>query len=360
MQADEDGFLMPQINRESCVECGLCQKICPVLSYNDDERSNPLTVYAGYINDVKLRRHSSSGGTFPAFANYYYSLKNGVVVAAAFDEHLNLKHIISTNKKDLYKFQGSKYLQSNTCSVYPQIKDNLVAGNEVLFIGTPCQVAGLKSFLRKEYDNLLTIDLVCHGVPSPDLFRFYLKQVGINSQKKYKDFFFRNQKLSAYFQHSFVTRFGAIKRIPPSKHSYICAYLKGWLHRESCYNCPFAAIPRQADCSIADFWGVLSNKVPFSGDKSNGVSMIMINTERGEKAFDRIKDLFYYEEKTIEEAMIDNHNLYTHDIRPGIRDCVYPEIKSMEPEAFMKKYNLKLPLPISIWERIRRRIKLIF
>ena len=360
MEADAEGFLMPHINVELCVECGLCQKSCPVLTYKAEVNVPPIAVYAGYIHDIALRRHSSSGGAFPAFANYYYSLANGVVVAAAFDGHLNLKHIISTRQKDLYKFQGSKYVQSNTRDVYPEIKEKLIGGNEVLFVGTPCQVAGLKSFLRKKYDNLLTVDLVCHGVPSPQLFKSYLKQVGIDNEKEFKDFFFRNQKSSAYYQHSIVTRYSVKKKILRSKHSYICAYLKGWIHRESCYNCPFAAIPRQADCTIADFWGVLSNKVSFLGETSNGVSMIMINTEKGETMFRKIKDRFYYEEKTLEDAKIDNHNLYSNDIRPEIRDRIYEELQNTKPEVFMKKYNLELPLPISVWERIRRRIKRIF
>lgn len=357
MQVDAEGFLMPHINRDLCVECGLCQKTCPVLSYKVDENANPLAVYAGYINKMKLRRHSSSGGTFVAFAEHYYSLGNGVVVAAAFDEHLNLKHIVSTNYKDLHKFQGSKYLQSNTCDIYPEVLNNLVNGKEVLFIGTPCQVAGLKSFLRKDYANLMTVDLVCHGVPSPQLFKFYLKQVGINFEREFKDFYFRNQKLSVYFQHSVVTKSGSVIHISPSKHSYICAYLKGWLHRESCYNCPFASIPRQADCSIADFWGVLSNKVPFAGDASNGVSMIMINTEKGKRIFNEIKNSFYIENKTLDDAKIDNHNLYTHDVRPTVRDFIYKELKEMKPEFFMKKYDLRLPIPPTIWERTKSWIK---
>lgn len=360
MQVDEEGFLMPHINRDLCVECGLCQKTCPVLSYKDDKKAYPLTIYAGYINKMKSRRHSSSGGAFVAFAEHYYSLGNGVVVAAAFDEHLSLKHIVSTNHKDLHKFQGSKYLQSNTCDIYPEVLNNLLNGKEVLFIGTPCQVAGLKSFLREDYANLLTVDLVCHGVPSPQLFKFYLKQVGINFEREFEDFYFRNQKLSVYFQHSVVTKSGSEIHISPSKHSYICAYLKGWLHRESCYNCPFASIPRQADCSIADFWGVLSHKVPFAGDASNGVSMIMINTEKGEKIFNEIKKSFYVENKTLDDAKIDNHNLYTHDIRPEIRDVIYSEFQTLTPEEFMMKYNLALPLPRSIWERIKGRIKRTF
>lgn len=358
MIADAEGFLVPQINEALCIECGLCQKCCPVLNFSVKE-SFPLAIYAGYINNQKIRRHSSSGGAFPAFAEYFYSQENGLVVAAAFDEHLNLKHIVSSGHDELHKFQGSKYVQSSIGGIFIEIAKLLKEGKSVLFVGTPCQVAGLKAYLRKDYHNLLTIDLVCHGVPSPKLFKHYLKQIGLSDNVEYKDFYFRNQKQSSFFSHTAIKQSGFSKHISPSQHSYICAYLKGWLHRESCYSCPFSQIPRQGDCTIADFWGILANKVPFGGDSTNGVSLIIINSNKGEAVFNQIKSSFYLEEKTLEEAKIDNHNLYTHDDRPEIRDIVYNELFNSSPESFMLKYNLKLPLPPTTYKRIISRLKSI-
>lgn len=345
MEPDEEGFLVPHINRDVCIGCGLCQKICPVISNNQVKNPvNPIEVYAGYINDVKIRELSASGGAFPAFANYFYD-NGGLVAAAAFDEHLNLRHILSSKKEELSKFQGSKYLQSDVRNIYKDVLATLTQGREVLFVGTPCQVAGLKSFLRKDYNGLFTIDLVCHGVPSPQLFNFYLKQVGVDLQRVYKNFFFRSHRNSAFFHHSIQDESGSLCSIETNKHSYICAYLKGWLHRESCYRCPFSSIPRQGDCTIADFWGVLSKKVRFEGDRSKGVSMIMVNNAKGAVLFEQIRQYLYIEEKTLEEAKIDNHNLYTHDVRPKIRDIVYEQMEKMTPEQFMKEYGLKLPKP---------------
>lgn len=359
MEFDEEGFLYPVINREICIECGLCQKTCPIINAKQDNPSQPISVYAGYINDIKVRKKSASGGAFPVFAQYYYSLKDGMVAAAMFDEHLKLCHTLSNEKKLLSKFQGSKYVQSEIGTIYEEILKQLQKGTQVLFVGTPCQVAGIKSFLRKDYDNLLTIDLVCHGVPSPKLFQSYLKQVGVSSKNKYRDFFFRKYGDSEYFHHSVSNKLGLLKQISPSKHSYICAYLKGWLHRESCYHCPFAAIPRQGDCTIADFWGVLSGKVAFSGDRTKGVSMIMINNQKGQDIFEHIKQFFYLEEKTLEDAKIDNHNLYIHDNRPEIRNTVYKELLSISPEDFMNKYKLRLPMPTPLMKRIISKIKRI-
>ncbi len=357
MHYDDEGFQIPIINRDACVECGLCQKVCPIINKQEKKfPSSPLVIYAGYIKDEDIRKNSASGGAFPGFANKFYSRKNGMVVAASFDEHLNLRHTISTKKSDLIKFQGSKYLQSEIGFVFKDILNSLKKGVEILFVGTPCQVAGLKSFLRKDYENLLTVDLICHGVPSPRLFKSYLVQVGVSTKNEYKDFFFRSRNDSAFFLHSLYNKNGSIKVISPDKHSFICAYLKGWVHRESCYRCPFAAIPRQGDCTIADFWGILAGKVPFAGDRSKGVSLIMLNNQKGLSFFEKIKNDFYLEEKSIEEAKIDNHNLYTHDERPDIRDTIYGEMYRTPPKDLMKKYNLRIPVPPSIWKRIKSRI----
>lgn len=354
MLPDEEGFLIPVINKSHCVGCGLCRKKCPVINYPSQEE-HQVCVYAAYAKNSSYQKNSSSGGIFPVFAELFYN-NSGSVVAAAFDQKLNLRHVISHCKGDLIKFQGSKYVQSKVHEVYQGVINLLEGGKSVFFIGTPCQVAGLRSIVGDKYENLFTIDLVCHGVPSQSLFHSWLAKVGEDISADYVDFWFRSKNKSAYFIHSLKTEKGKLKKIPVDEHSFICAYLKGWIHRESCYHCPFATLPRQGDCSISDFWSILNGKVSFGKDNNEGISMIMINTSKGEKYFDIVKSNLYYEKKTLEEAVMDNHNIHMPDIRPDIRDNVYGEMERLTPKEFMRTYSLELSQPLTIIERIINKI----
>ena len=359
MKEDYEGFLMPQVDEKTCVDCGLCVRKCPVLnipSCNEIDKK----IYAAYNLNKEQHQKSASGGLFSAFANWFYQQQNGLVCASAFDNSLKLKFYISSSKVDLIKLRGSKYVQSEVGFIYRDIKKRLLDGNQVFFLGTPCQVAGLRSFLGKEYDNLFTIDLVCHGVPSPELFSSYLESIGITTSHDYENYYFRNQKNSVYFTSAVKRNGEKLKEIPHNKHSYICAYLKGWIHRESCYNCPFTGDRRQGDCTICDFWGILAGKVPFGGNTSMGVSMVMVNTAKGENIFNKIKNQLYYEEKTIADAIVDNHNLIHPDVRPQERNFMYQELVSLSPEAYMEKYKCKLYVPFSLGHRIIRKLKSIF
>lgn len=358
MQENIEGFLLPQIDENKCVNCGLCVKRCPVLHVPKFEES-PKKIYAAYNLNKEQHQKSASGGMFSAFANYFYQLENGVVCASSFDKSLNLKFRLSTDKNELKKLRGSKYVQSEPGLIYKEIRKLLIDGKDVFFLGTPCQVAGLRSFLGKEHPNLFTIDLVCHGVPSPKLFASYLESVGITTKQEYDNYYFRNQNNSVYFTNTVRTIDNKVQKIPYNQHSYICAYLKGWIHRECCYNCHFtgAGEHRQGDCTICDFWGILSGKKPFGGDVSMGVSMVMTNTEKGKAMFDRIKNQLYFEEKTFEDAVIDNHNLIRPDVRPKERDFMYNELLTLSPMEFMKKYDCRLYAPVPNWRRIINKAK---
>ena len=355
MEEDKEGFLIPVVDESKCVDCNLCTKKCPVIN-NPQFEEVEKKVYAAYNLNKEQHQKSASGGLFSAFANYFYQLKNGVVCASAFDENLNLKIKTSTCKEDLRQLRGSKYVQSEPGQIYKNIRKLLLEDKQVFFLGTPCQVAGLRSYLGKEYQNLFTIDLVCHGVPSPRLFKSYLKSIGVSDKKEYYNYYFRNQYNSVYFTNSVKPKGEKAWNVPRLQHSYICAYLKGWIHRESCYNCHFTGEHRQGDCTICDFWGVLSGKTPFKRKVSMGVSMVMINTAKGQKYFDKIKPQLYVEEKTYEDAIIDNHNLIHPDIRPKERDFVYEELSTLCPEEFMGKYNCKLFVPTPFWKRVIKRL----
>lgn len=359
MKEDHEGFLIPHVDEKICADCGLCVRKCPVInipSCNEIDKK----IYAAYNLNKEQHQKSASGGLFSAFANWFYQQQNGLVCASAFDNSLKLKFYISSSKVDLIKLRGSKYVQSEVGFIYRDIKKRLLDGNQVFFLGTPCQVAGLRSFLGKEYDNLFTIDLVCHGVPSPKLFSSYLESIGVTTNHDYENYYFRNQKNPVYFTSAVKRNGEKLKEIPRNQHSYVCAYLKGWIHRESCYNCPFTGDHRQGDCTIADFWGILAGKVPFGGNTSMGVSMLMVNTAKGENVFNQIKNQLYYEEKTMADAIVDNHNLIHPDIRPQERNIMYQELLSLSPEDYMEKYNCKLFVPLSLGYRIIRKLKNIF
>lgn len=355
MQKDKEGFLIPIVKETKCIDCNLCVEKCPVINKPIVEK-NPKKIYAAFNLNSEQHRRSASGGLFSAFANYFYSLKDGVVCASAFNSSLHLRFILSKNKEDLKHLRGSKYVQSEVGFVFKDIRKQLIQGKQVFFIGTPCQVAGLRAYLGKEYGNLFTIDLVCHGVPSPDIFSTYLNSVGVNTKEEYVDYFFRSQKNSIYYINSYKRKSGRAVYIPNCQHSYISAYLKGWIHREVCYNCPCTGEHRFGDVTISDFWGILSGKIPFKKRITNGVSMLMINTKRGRYIFELIKKQLYFEEKTFVEALVDNHNLVCPDLRPKERDYMYLELASLSPEDFMLKYNCKVNTPSTLWKRIFKKI----
>lgn len=348
MVEDEEGFLVPRINTDLCVECGACISSCPVLSQTKRNTvwAEPV-VFAGYINDEDIRQRSSSGGMFTALATKFFEHDNDskkYLVAAQFNEHLELNHVIVDSLEQITKMRCSKYVQSKIGDIYQKVKDLLKADSSVLFVGTPCQVAGLYSFLgKKQYDNLLTVDLICHGVPSPKLFSSYIKKIGVREDKEYSDYLFRATTSTGFFTSSYLSKSGKKYKVPVSQHSYIMAYLKGWLHRECCYNCQFNGIPRQADMTIGDFWGIISRKVAFNGERDKGISVILGNNEKGKQMISAISPLCYFESKSVEEAIVDNHNLVEADKRPDMRDTVYAEMNTMPPKDFMRKHDLHLP-----------------
>lgn len=173
MREDSEGFLYPEVDKEICIDCGICEKVCPVM-YQGNKRK-PLAVYAVKHKNNEIRLSSSSGGVFTALAESVID-EGGVVFGAKFDDNWCVVHSYSETKEGLAAFRGSKYLQSRIGDSFKKVECFLKANRKVLFSGTPCQIAGLKRFLRKEYDNLLTVDFVCHGVPSPGVWREYLNE----------------------------------------------------------------------------------------------------------------------------------------------------------------------------------------
>ena len=272
---DNEGFRYPSVDFDSCVKCGLCEKVCPISCHK--EQRIPLAVYAGKNNDCCVRQQSSSGGVFTLIANEIVNA-GGVVFGASFDNDWEVEHRYADQLCDLAAFRGSKYLQSRIGDTYKKVEEFLKEGRQVLFSGTPCQVAGLKSFLRKEYDSLLTVDIICHGVPSPLVWRRYLEETAVD--QKIADINFRS-KHESWKRYSVVIK--STDRVVLNQPYYENAYMKGFLSdiylRPSCYACSFKKGSSGSDITLGDFWGIETSLPQFDDDK--GVSAILVNTSLG-------------------------------------------------------------------------------
>lgn len=285
MQADEEGFLYPHVDASKCINCGMCQRICP--SLKPAEARRPRNVYAAMAKDEALRLASSSGGVFSLLANDVLS-KGGVVFGAAFDHNdWHVFHKFVENKTDLSELRGSKYLQSDIGGCYRQVKAFLDAGRLVLFSGTPCQIAALNKFLALQkgtsFDNLLLVDVVCHAVPSPLAWRRYLE--------KRMDGFGKISSIS-FRSKNFGWKKFSLSIVFANEKEYLSAlnddpFMRGFLvelcNRPSCHNCPCKNLRSGSDVTIADFWGVDTQLPGMDDDK--GTSLVLVNTEKGAESF---------------------------------------------------------------------------
>lgn len=298
MQEDGEGFLYPRVDHSLCIDCGLCEKVCSVL--HQDTPSEPLTVYAAKNPDDEVRRASSSGGIFTLLAESVLA-ENGVVFGARFDKDWNVVHDYTESKKGLGAFRGSKYVQSRTGETFNQAERFLKAGRKVLFSGTPCQIMGLKRYLRKEYDNLLTVDFVCHGVPSPLVWRKYIEETLVRQDEKiqfrptlnhlfsdempliegisFRDKCLGWKKFSFALTLSKVTTAGEKNTVSLSSIFYDNAYMQAFLAnltlRPSCHACPAKCGRSGSDVTLGDFWGI--EKIAPELDDDRGCSLLIIN-----------------------------------------------------------------------------------
>lgn len=299
---EKGGFSYPEIDSSLCVDCGLCTKACPVLNTNPGTSTNKKeesVSYAIWNNNLKDRVNSSSGGVFSALANK--TIKGGgIVYGAAWDKNMKLRHIGVDIIEGLDALRRSKYVQSNTDGIFKEVKEQLKKDRKVLFCGTPCQIAGLNSFLgKKDYPNLLTIGVVCHGVPSQTSFDKYIKEIEDEKQVTVYDCNFRSKKygwctglnLLVYGKNE-KGRDVVINRMS-TKNSYFNAFLKKYFLRESCYNCPFKEDNNSlnADIMLSDAWSLWAAMPLGSVDYGKGVSAVYVNTNKGKDIVNRCADV---------------------------------------------------------------------
>lgn len=306
MKENKEGFLYPSIDEKKCIDCGLCYKICPFdekwVSKNQNKEPD---VYAIKNKNEEVRKSSTSGGIFTVLAEYVLH-KSGIVYGAAFDENMVVNHIRVTTNEELSKLRGSKYVQSNLKDIFKEVKKDLDDQKYVIFSGTPCQVAGLSAFLNKEYERLIKIDLVCHGVPSPKLFRDHIKNIENNSSNKVKEYYFRD-KTNGWHKHTEKVVFenGNNDYRSDISQAFKYLYAEHSMLRESCNNCKLCSVKRISDITMGDYWGIEKKYKKF--DDNKGVSLLLVNTEKGKKIFEEVKDKINYKKTCKEECL--QHNL---------------------------------------------------
>lgn len=359
MKPDNEGFLFPDIDQGNCNDCGACRKACPVFDNNIgsfakatlDDKPKPTNVYACWNNNDETRLKSSSGGLFSLFAENTIK-EGGAVFGAAFDDEFQVHHTCVRNIDALDTQRGSKYVQSTIGNNFLEVEVLLKAGNKVLFAGTPCQIAGLKAFLGKEYDKLLTIDLACNGVPSPKIWSMYLEYMKDLYKSNIKHISFRNKK-DGWTKSSMKIDFDNGKTYIENvyKETYFLGYGKGIFNRKCCYKCNFKLKNTKSDITLADFWGVEKLQgIPIRDNK--GVSLLISNTTKGSTALSDIKCYTNIYESLFEEAVKGNPRLLTSCSMPEAREKFFKAIKTGSSfqklrHKYMNNYGLTYKIKVA-------------
>ena len=351
--ADDEGFLYPRVNIEECIKCGKCDRICPIKNRRKEvNEGNRIIAYAAQTKDEYIRQNSSSGGIFTEIATYIIN-NGGIVFGAAFDETFKVIHIGVDDTDNLERLRGSKYVQSEIGNTYVQVKTYLESERMVLFTGTPCQIAGLYSYLGKNYDNLYTQDIICHGVPSPMVWKKYIEFRKKKAAAKLQRTFFRHKKYgwkmySVQFKFTNCTEYIQIV----FDDLYMRGFLRNLCLRPSCYHCVFKSKKRSADITLADFWGV--EKVCPELDDDQGTSLVILHSTRGHELFDEIKDNLIYQKTDFEEAIKYNSAMTESVPVNSDRSAFMKCIKEGGFKSVEKRY-----LSIPFISRVKKRIKTI-
>ena len=353
MEEDAEGFKYPKVNTILCTDCGLCEKSCPMA--HPESYNNILQVIATKHNDETVRKASSSGGTFSLLAENII-LQGGVVVGCAMDEQMRAKHIFCEKKENLSLLRSSKYVQSDIKGIYPLVRSLLRKGRKVLFTGTPCQVAGLHRYLHKPYDNLFCIDVLCHGVPSPKLLDIYKSKMESKYGSKAEFINFRYKKCEWKRLYTYINFKNGKQYYKYSEYDvYMNLFLSNRSQRSSCFHCPFTSIHRQGDISLGDFWGI--GKFMPEWDDDKGISLVLLNNEKGKMLFESIANLLDGIVCDTEKAIAGNKVLCENIIGEDRRNAFYSDFVEYGYDAAIDKHVKIDPYPKQLYFTIMRRVK---
>lgn len=348
MVEDEEGYLYPEIDKEKCIECGLCKKVCPMLNSEKVKQCNENKFYKFISKNKKIIEQSSSGGAFSEITQAIIENnkdKTYRIYGCVFDENLTAKHIEVDDINDISVFRKSKYLQSNICNIYTKVYQNLKDGLVVIFTGTPCQIAGLKLFLNIKKDvnieNLYTIDIICHGVPSQKVFNEYIKSIEKKHNSKVKKFSFREKNKIGNIIDSLGIKVefenGTVLNEYSFNNIYMLGFFNGIYYRPCCEQCPFSSIDRCSDITIGDFWGI--NYIDKKLNAHNGISLCIVNSNNGEKIIKNLSEEMNITQENSDIAIKNNGNLYKPSKFSKYRNDFFKKLKEADNfEKSIKKY----------------------
>ncbi len=344
MIEDKDGFRFPQIDADKCVGCGSCLKVCCI--GNDVILQKPERVYAASYKNKDISAKSASGGIFAAFAKQVLA-EGGIVFGSAYTKTFDVEVEPIEKVEELPKLQGSKYVQSSMNDSYQKVKRELQSGREVLFCGVPCQVEALKHYLGRSYENLLLVDVVCHGVPSNKMLKDYLSFLSKKKQMEVESIQFRTKTKGqnvygeiAYRQEPLISY----------KSSYYKLFLNCQTFRDSCYHCKFAGTERPGDISLCDYWGIEDEHPDFMKEVEKkglaGISAVMLNSEAGKTFFAKIEPDFVLKESTVEQVAKHNPQLQAPSVetseRKQVLECYRQGGYQAVDDFYFKKYRMKV------------------
>lgn len=375
MKEDKEGFCYPIVDKSSCVECGLCEMVCPILNvkdssfeYGEDETKEDITYravestnilpdsYVSYLKDVKIREASTSGGVFTAIAKYVLD-RNGVVFGVKIDEQMNIVHDAVESFENLEVFRGSKYVQSKQAGIYKKVKQYLESGRWVLYTGTPCQVAGLKGYLRKEYDKLITLDIFCHGVGSPLYWKKYTEYMEHKYHSKIKKVRFREKTygynsacMAVYFENGKSSHKGHDDDL------YWTAFSKCFIFRPSCYDCKFKTIHHTyADFSIGDYWDARDCSMNFQ--QANGCSLLLAHSNRAKMLLEECKEYLCIQRVELKDALLINGGWQASKLMTSSKMVENKSDFFEDIEMYSIDYAVKKYMPLTLKQQIRCWIK---
>lgn len=344
MIEDKKGFLYPRTDKSKCVDCGICERVCPISTRKQDLRKeHVLAAYALRNRDEEVLKNSSSGGCFSVLANYVIR-KGGTVYGAAYSKDMRVNHIRIDSFEELYILRGAKYSQSDLRGVYKKVREDLQDKKLVLFTGTPCQVDGLNKYLRQSWDNLITTDVICHSIPSPQVFKrykelleseFHKSIVGINM--KDKTYGWGIDCVKYFFAD------GSECTNPPKYPNWVSMFESGLFTRESCFDCQYTNLDRPSDFTIGDFWDFNNNRPDIRSNK--GTSVVLLNTEKAIHLFEAIKSKADIWGITREDFI--QPRLVSCSIKPQKYDSFWDDYFKYDFKKVVKKYFV-----ISIVKRI--------
>ena len=361
LKTDNEGFWYPHVDTNQCNNCGLCENVCPILTKSTNIiRLKEPRVFAAYTKNEDIRIDSTSGGIHSTFALEIY--KNGGYVSGAIynDDH-TVSHIVSKETEQLNNIRSSKYLQSQAPSIYKKIKCLLQKNELVFFCGTPCQVSALYNYLRKDYANLITCDFICRGVNSPKVFLSYMSMLEKQYKSRATNIKFKAKK---WGWHNFSMRVEFENGKEYCKDRWNDLFFIGYLQsgiftRPSCYDCKFKGFPRESDITLGDFWGI--ENIDKTLDQDKGTSLVIINSNKGQKLFDTIKNKIIWKEFSIQEAKLGNPAIDSSLVHPSIdRNTFFNDINNLTFDKVAAKYFIKGKERTTLLQKTKIRLGLLY